>query len=475
MHFCTQFVVHFYTQLDRVVLLLLIHWSATLLYVFLSYGALAWLTRNDDKGVMYYWDALLRRARHHNAALGGVSYDPHKKDVKAMKFTYSAEALKESAETERIPYLYHISPEVIKLVNGDLLTTIKVSGINYETEAYESLALLKNYRNTLLMQLGEQCLMYVHYVRRQAEPAEHKPLKNGLADRFLKKYTANINNGKRFTNDIYVSLVMRAQEGNGLARLFQSETKSDEKLLAELSTAKAILVSQLDRYEPTNLTIRENANGLQICETLSLLSYLLNLDDTPTPCLGEDIRDYLSYTRKVFKPNGHILFNKNDGENRIAAMFGIPSNNFPQGTDHQMLDPFLSLPHELVLTLSFGMLDRDQSRKIAKDKQDFLEAADDDAISQIVDIDQVRDDIASGKLLNGMFNFTVMVHSNSAEDFKKSVEAVRKGFSINNINPRKEDLIAEPSYYAQLPGNYRFHTRTSIVNTLNFAGFASMC
>ena len=457
-----------------VVLLLLIHWSATLLYVFLSYGALAWLTRNDDKGVMYYVDALIRRARHHNPALGGVSYDQHKKDVKVMKYTYSAEALKESAEAERIPYLHHITPEVIKLGNGDLLTTVKVSGINYETEAYESLALLKTYRNTLLMQLGEQCLMYVHYVRRQAEPAEHKPFKNGLADRFLKKYTENINNGKRFTNDIYVSLVMRAQEGNGLSRLFQSNTKSDEKLLTELSTAKAILVSQLDRYEPANLTIRGNSNGLQICETLSFLSYLLNLDDTPMPCLGEDIRDYLSYTRKVFKPNGHILFNKNDGENRIAAMFGIPSNNFPQGTDHQMLDPFLSLPHELVLTLSFGMLDRDQSRKIAKDKQDFLEAADDDAISQIVDIDQVRDDIASGKLLNGMFNFTVMVHSNSAEDFKKGVEAVRKGFSINNINPRKEDLIAEPSYYAQLPGNYRFYTRTSIVNTLNFAGFASM-
>ena len=457
-----------------VMLLLFIHWSATLLYVLLTYAVAAWLTRNDDKGLMYYWDALIRRARHYNPALDGVSYDPHKKDVKAMKFTYSAEAIKESAEAERIPYLHHITPEVIKLGNGDLLTTVKVSGINYETEAYESLALLKTYRNTLLMQLGEQCLMYVHYVRRQAEPAEHKPFKNGLADRFLKKYTENINNGKRFTNDIYVSLVMRAQEGNGLSRLFQSNTRSDEKLLNELSTAKAILVSQLDRYEPTNLTIRENSSGLQICETLSFLSYLLNLDDTPTPCLGEDIRDYLSYTRKVFKPNGNILFSKNDGENRIAAMFGIPSNSFPQGTDHQMLDPFLSLPHELVLTLSFGMLDRDQSRKIAKDKQDFLEAADDDAISQIVDIDQVRDDIASGKLLNGMFNFTVMVHSNSAEDFKKGVEAVRKGFSINSINPRKEDLIAEPSYYAQLPGNYRFHTRTSIVNTLNFAGFASM-
>lgn len=461
------------SALIGMMLLLFVHWSTALLYALLTYSVSAWLTRNDDKGAIYYWDALIRRARHNNKILGGISYDPHKKDVKAMKFTYSAEALKESAETERIPYLYHLTPEVIKLVNGDLLTTVKLQGINYETEAYESLALLKTYRNNMLMQLGEQCFMYVHYVRRQATPAEYKPFKNGLADRFLKKYTDNINNGKRFVNDIYVSLVMRAQDNNGLARLFQSENKNEDKLLTELLTAKAILLSQLERYEATALTIHDNGD-FKICNTLGFLSYILNLDDTPTPYLDEDIRDYLSYTRKVFKPNGNILFNKNDGENRIAAMFGIPANGFPQGTDHTMLDPFLSLPHEMVLTMSFGMLDRDKSRKVAKDKQEFLEAADDDAISQIVDIDQVRDDIASGKLLNGMFNFTVMVHSNQAEDFKKGVEAVRKGFSVNNINPRKEDLIAEPSYYAQLPGNYRFNTRSSIVNSMNFAGFASM-
>ena len=457
-----------------VMFLLFTHWSIMFGYVFITYSAMAWLTRNDDKGLLYYWDAFIRRVRHNNTALNGVSYDPHKKDVQAMKFKYSPEAAKESPELERIPYLYHLTPEVIKLVNGDLMTTIKVSGINYETEAYDTLALLKTYRNTMLMQLGEQCIMYVHYIRRQAAPAEYKPFKNALADRFLKKYTNNINNGKRFVNDIYVSLVLRGQDSNSLARLFQSEGKGDDKLLNELSTAKAILMSQLDRYEPKELSVHTNANGLQVCDTLGFLSYLLNLDDTPMPFFDEDIRDYLSYTRKVFQPTGNILFHKNDGENRIAAMFGIPNNGFPQGTDHKMLDPFLSLPHEMVLTLSFGVLDRDKSRKIAKDKQGFLEAADDDAISQIVDIDQVRDDIASGKLLNGMFNFTVMVHSNQAEDFKKGIEAVRKGFSLNGINPRKEDLIAEPSYYAQLPGNYRFNTRSSIVNTLNFAGFASM-
>lgn len=456
-------------------LIMFVHWSVGMIFVMGLYGSLQYLTAKEDKGVSYYASAVMRKAKHHNKALDGVTYDPRKKNVKQLQFTYAPEAMKESTEAERLPFLHHITPEVIKMQNGDLMTSIKVKGVHYETEAYSQLALLKDYRNMMLMQLGERCVMYVHYIRKREKPAQYKPFKNPLTDRFMYGYINNINKRKRFTNDIYVTLLIRAKDPNGnfLSNLFKTET-SDEKLLTELSTAKSILLSQLDRYEPQQLTVKKSDNGYEYCETLTFLSYILNIDDALIPFIAEDIRDYLSYTRKVFKANGNILFNKIDGENRIAGIFGVPTDGWAQGTDQQMLDPFLSLPHEMIISMSYAMMDREASKKIAKDKQGYLEAADDDAISQIVDIDQVRDDIASGKLLNGMFNMSLMVHSKDAEDFKQGVESVRKAFANNGIHPRKEDLIAEPAFYAQLPGNYRFNTRASVMNTLNFAGFASM-
>ena len=460
-----------------VALYLAIHWSLLFVWTLSLYGVLKYLTFKEDKGVSYFFKAKARKMKHYNPQFEGVSYDPYKKNVKNLDFQFAREAMKESTEAERIPYLHHVTPEIIKLVNGDLLTVIKVAGIKYETEGYHQLEALKTYRNTMLMQLGERCIMYVHYVRQKAEPAQYKPYKNPLTDKFLQGYTKNINQKKRFTNDIYVSLVIRSKDpnGNALSGFFKgNDDKHDDKLINELNTSVAILKSQLDRYEPKQLTIKQSDNGFEYCETLGFLSYILNLDSQAMPYLTEEIKDYLSDTRKVFKNNGNIIFNKSNGESRIACMFGVPTNGWAQGTDHQMIDPFLSIPNELVITMSFAIMNREASRKIAKDKQGYLEASEDDAISQIVDIDQVRDDIASGKLLNGMFNMSVMLHAKDADEFKSGIEAVRTAFSQNGIHPRKEDMIAEPAYYAQLPGNYRYSTRASVINTNNYAGFASM-
>lgn len=443
------------------------------------YAVLSILTRTEDKGVVFFYSSLKRNLTNDKKHFGGISYEPNQKNVKGLDFDFKNIAFKENLETSKIPYLYHESPTVIKLVTGDLITVIKIKGLNFETESYSDLALLKQYRNNMLMQFGSRFGMYVHYIRKRTPITSYHNITNQIANQFLKKYNNVINNKKRFTNDIYITLLIRADDPNltPFERMFGAVDKSPEKLTKELETAASIMMAQLQRTEPTRLTVKEvkrNGQSFSTCETLTFLSYLLNLDDSSIPFLGEEIRSYLSYTRKVFKKDGTVQFNCTNGVTRVASIFGIPTNAYPSGTDHQMLDSFLELPHEMVISMSFMLMDRVASAKLAKDKQAFLTITEDDSISQTMDIHQVRDDIASGKLLNGMFNFNVMVHSTSAEDYKKGIEAVRKAFAINNIIPRREDVIAEPAYYGQLPGNYHMESRSGIINTLNFAGFASL-
>ena len=444
------------------------------LYAFLSI-----LTRHEDKGVLFFFKSLIRNLTNNKKHFGGISYEPNKKDVKGLDFEFKAVALGEKLERSKIPYLYHQSQNVIKLQSGDLITCVKMKGLNFETEAYSDLALLKQYRNNMLMQFGSRFGMYVHYIRKRTPIAEYRNIKNPVANRFLARYSHIINQKKRFTNDIYVTLLIRADDPSLTAfeRMFGAADKDADKLEKELDTAASILMSQLDRAEPTRLTIKEiecNAATFKYCETSTFLSYLLNLDDSPIPVYGEEIRDYLSYTRKIFRKDGTIQFNCANGTPRVASVFGIPTNAYPAGTDHQMLDAFLEIPHELVISMSFLLMDRSASAKLAKDQQAFLTITDDDSVSQTLDIHQVRDDIASGKLLNGLFNWNVMVHATTGEEYKKGIEAVRKAFATSNFIPKREDVIAEPAYYGMLPGNYHMESRAGIINTLNFAGFASL-
>lgn len=432
-------------------------------------------TRHEDKGMQFFYRSSKRKLFNNTKHFDGISYEPNAKNVKGLNFEFSNIAQKENLEKHKIPYLYHQTPEVIKLASGDLMTVIKIDGLNFETESYDHLARLKEYRNNMLMQLGSRFGLYVHYIRKKVKTTEHKPYSHPFANDFLKSYQKTINQKNRFTNDIYVTLLIRADDPSIsiMERMFGAQDKSAETLVKSLETNTAILMKLLESAQPKRLTVSNNGK-YEHCETLTFLSYLLNLDDTAVPYLTEEIRDYLSYTRKIFKKDGLIQFNCVNGTKRIATMFGVPTNTLPAGTDHEVLDAFLKVPHELVLSMSFLLMDREASTKIAKDKQAFLVISDDDSSSQIGNIDTVRDDIASGRLLNGMFNWNVMVHSDDVKEYKKAVEATRAAFSVNNFIARAEDLIAEPSYYSMLPGNYHMESRSCVLNTLNFAGLASL-
>ena len=130
----------------------------------------------------------------------------------------------------------------------------------------------------------------------------------------------------------------------------------------------------------------------------------------------KEVRDTLSHTRKVFKKQGVIEIQCASGTTRAGALFGVPTDAYPQSTSHKFIGSFLNIPNELVVSMSFTLMDRAASATLAKDQQKFLLMTDDDSISQTKAINDVRDAIASGKLLNGMFNMSVLVHSESASE-----------------------------------------------------------
>ncbi|MDO5073140.1 MAG: hypothetical protein Q4D63_01930 [Neisseria animaloris] len=443
-----------------------------------AYACLMALTYKEDRGVHYFLGNWQRKRKNSSRAFKGISYETAYRFSKGSPFKFSEDADKENMENEFIPYLHHVTPEVIKTVTGDLMTVLKLDGFNFETESYHDLEILKRQRADLFRQLESRYVVQVHYVRRQVSPEKTAETANDFFNDFSEAYYQRQKQQTMFANDIYLTLLARAKNPNDppwlrMKAAFLMQNGHDEELLKELISTRDQVMTLLKRSSPRVLSVYRK-DGVEYCETLTFLSMLLNADPYPVPVLKEEIRRYLPISRRIFQENGVIRFQLADGSVKLASIFGLPTRTYPEVTDHTMIDDFLKVNHELIISESFAMMDRQGSTSLTKRKQGQLENSADDSVSQIEDIDEALDDLASGRMINGFFSFNVMVLGKSAEEFKKGVEKVREAFASAHLLPKREDLIAEPSFYSMLPGNMRYFQRPAIINTRNFAGFASM-
>ena len=98
----------------------------------------------------------------------------------------------------------------------------------------------------------------------------------------------------------------------------------------------------------------------------------------------------------------------------------------------------------------------------------------DKAVSQIIELDQAMDQLTSGNFVLGEYHFTFALYANSQEQLQKQIAVARAELSNAGFVTAKEDIAIASSYYAQLPGNWKFRTRIANVSSLNFLGLSPL-
>lgn len=173
---------------------------------------------------------------------------------------------------------------------------------------------------------------------------------------------------------------------------------------------------------------------------------------------------------------------------RAAAVLSMAE--WPSETRSTMLDEFLQLPVEFVLTQSFFFTDRisaehelrQEHRRISVNDQHGAAEADKSEIAQGLQ------DLASGRTVNGLHHLSLLAHVESDPDsdtpegrrrtlakLDAAVSLVKKAFVNLHVKPVREWLAMETFYWAQLPGQSPYFIgRRGKIKSSNFAGFASL-
>jgi type IV secretion system protein VirB4 len=381
-----------------------------------------------------------------------------------------------------IPYEYHWDKETIITRKKEFLQIIKLDGFSFETADDEDVDMKKMVRNSLLKSMADGTFaVWFHTVRRRqsAYPGGKQP--PGFAAYVDKLWKEKHHSKDSYINEIYITVV-RKPDTKGAARVHHIMKKASEAgskasqidalrdVQKELSEAVHRLSATLKDYGARVLSTYENEHGV-FSEPMEFLAKLVNCGfSRPVRYTATNIGNHLPMYRLYF--GDRAIEVSGAPRKRFAGLISI--KEYAPATAAGLLDGFLQLPFEFIITQSFTFHNRSVNINRMQIRQRRMMAAEDAAISQIAEISDALDMAMSGHVAFGPHHLSVMCFDETLPELEKVLSMALAELVNIGINPVREKFVMEPAYWAQLPANFDCVARGSDISTMNLAGFASL-
>jgi type IV secretion system protein VirB4 len=391
-------------------------------------------------------------------------------------------AQREISVADFIPYQYQYDAETVLTKENELMQVIKLDGWAFETADDIDVDMKKNVRNSLLKSLADgKFAVWFHLVRRRQSAYPSGYFDNHFARRLDEKWKMKHDSHESYTNDLYITVVRKADKTGWNKVSHYLKTMSDsideaQRIEAKREAHKELkevmhrLLASLRDYNPRLLTSYSTENGV-LSEPLEFLGMLVN-GGAQQPMLvpTSDLSHYLPTHRLYF--GNRAIEMRGLTKTRYAAIVSV--KEYAPATAAGLLDSFLQLPFEFIVSQSFSYTNRQTAISKMKTQQRRMEASEDVAISQVAEIHDALDLAMSGHVAFGMHHCSVMVIDDNLTALEDSVSLATAELVNVGINPIREKLVMEQCYWAQLPANFEYIGRKATINSMNLAGFVSM-
>lgn len=394
-----------------------------------------------------------------------------------------AKWLKSEAKAgDRLPYDRLIGDETIQLRDGSLMQSIQLDGFAFETADTEEVNHRQVLRNAAFRAVGNsRFVVYHHIIRRRVRVGFDSSFDNPVADLIDARWQERLSSKTLFVNDLFLTVVRRNPKGKaGLAEkaagLFGRKTGENAQSaqlsrdLKELQAATDGLLAALAAYSPRRLGGYDTRNG-HCSEPLELLSALFNGELRPVLRPQTDLGHYLPYRRISF--GFDALEQSAAGDSKDFGAI-ISLKDYPPQATPGMVDAILRLPFEMVLTESFGFVER----QIGLERIDLalrrLKAADDDIASLRAGLTSAKDDLTTGAFALGEHHLSLLVRTDTLETLDRAAAQCLAALADIGAVAVREDINLEPAFWAQFPGLESFIARKALISSGAFASFASL-
>ena len=400
---------------------------------------------------------------------------------KTVKTTKHKLTKREVSMAHFIPYKCHWNSSTLITHDEKLIRIIKVKGFSFETADDIDIDIKKRTRNNLLKSMSSgNFLLYFHTIRRKEKGFPEGSMPEGFSKDLNEAWQQKHSDSECYVNEHYFTLIRGLNKGgiSGIQNMItkiqhQADKSSWENFMndayEELEEATERILNGFSTYGAELLEIRESENGF-FSEPLEFLARLVNCGNSQPLLLPlGDIAHYLPLNR-LFFGNKTIEIHSLNGV-KYAGLVSI--KEYRPSTHSGILDGFMQMPFELIVSQSFSFVDRAIAISSMQLQQRRLTQSEDVATSQIGAIDEALDSAMSGEFAFGLHHLTILCIHDTLKKTETALSLATVQLSNCGINGVREKINLEPAYWAQLPGNNDYMARRSTVNTLNIASFAS--
>ena len=160
------------------------------------------------------------------------------------------------------------------------------------------------------------------------------------------------------------------------------------------------------------------------------------------------------------------------GDTRFGAIVSI--REYPAYSGPGMLDGLLRIPGEFIVSQSFAIQDRAPVLAQVAKVERQIAASDERGTEVERAIAIARDELVTGRTVLGNHHLTILAMGRTVRDMERCVQDATKELQNFGITTVREDMNAEPCFWAQLPGNFSYIARAAMISSRNFVGFASL-
>lgn len=421
------------------------------------------------------------------------------------RFESLIRARRESRVSRLYPITHLNAAHVFETRTGMMGCVIKVEGIPFVTQTNGTLNQLNNQLHQAISMLDERFIVYVTIHRKRDNLSLTGEFKSPFAATVNAKYHARFNNQSLYRNDMYVTVVLKGNTSGKVARgvgwfkrmkdvrSSESHALCREQNRATLESSVVQLKSQLAPFEPHVLGEQDKALGFS--ELMRFLSLIPNGGEAipfARPVFCPSIANSMPsvWTDEALYPNGHlgqylcakrILFGDYiqfqgaaSSDTRFGAVLSV--KKYGKGTGSMVLDALLQMDAEFISTHTFAPESRDSALKAIQSKRGQLEITDDLGVTQISQLSELEDDIASETGRLGLHHNTILLLNDSKKALESVIVDATRIYGAVDMMLVKElaTFGLEPAFWAQIPGNHHFITRASLITSNNFVDFCSL-
>lgn len=410
---------------------------------------------------------------------------------------------KEIGISKMLPITHLNSPCIFEASNTMIGMVLKVDGVTFEAERDEVLNQYKSTWHHALSILDDRFAVYVTTHRHKESIELNATFENDFIRELDRQYHAQFKNSNMYVNDIYITVIFKGVTAGKFGQGINIFNKLSNKAIKgareasrisqikQLITAVNNLKVNLSDFNPRILG--ENDQNLGYSELMSFLSFLVNggeISKAPFTYINPVINKGIKSAEKIeaLYPYGHlaqylakkrILFGdyiQFQGSEKDDVTFGaiITIKRYGDVSCPIMFDTFLHLDTDFICTHSYLVQPKDIALKNIKLQEARLKNIDDDSISQVNALKELRDLIASDKTTMGYHHNTILILSKSIGELENKISSCIKCYNDVGFVALRETVGQEPAFWAQMPTNIKFIARSSMITAKNFVDFASL-